>query len=146
MVPSRFSRFGHLSFINQFSAASTAFDRKGSDISENLDFWWSIPLKETSIGRMGARYDQTSRISTYFLNPICTMIQKNILLPLSRAICFISFHYETPCNWKSISKVFISLLYDDYCYIILSAGEVKKQYLHIFYNFLSKYFRICYKT
>jgi hypothetical protein len=34
-----------------------------SDISEKLDFRWSIPQKGTGIGHLGARDDQTIRIS-----------------------------------------------------------------------------------
>ena len=37
-----------------------------SDISEKLDFWWSIPQKGTGIGHLGARDDQTIRISRFF--------------------------------------------------------------------------------
>ena len=36
---------------------------KVSDISEKMDFWWSIPQKGTGIGHLGARDDQTNRIS-----------------------------------------------------------------------------------
>ena len=32
-----------------------------SDISEKLDFWWSIQQKSTSIGHLGVRYDPTIR-------------------------------------------------------------------------------------
>ena len=39
---------------------------KRSDISEKLDFWWSIPQKVTDIGQLGARDDQTIRISNFF--------------------------------------------------------------------------------
>ena len=35
-------------------------------ISENLDFWWSIPQKITSIGYFGASDDQTIRIRKFF--------------------------------------------------------------------------------
>ena len=37
-----------------------------SDISEKLDFWWSIPQKGTGIGHLGARDDQTIMISRFF--------------------------------------------------------------------------------
>ena len=40
--------------------------QKVSDISEKLDFWWSIPQKGTGIGQLGARDDQTIRISIFF--------------------------------------------------------------------------------
>ena len=36
------------------------------DISEKLDFWWSIPWKGASIGHIGARDDLTIRISNFF--------------------------------------------------------------------------------
>ena len=39
---------------------------KVSDISEKLDFWWSIPQKGTGIGQLGSRDDQTIRISNFF--------------------------------------------------------------------------------
>ena len=35
-------------------------------ISENLDFWWSIPQKRTSVGHFGAIDDQTIRIRKFF--------------------------------------------------------------------------------
>ena len=37
-----------------------------SDISEKLDFWPSIPQKGTGSGHLGARDDQTIRISIFF--------------------------------------------------------------------------------
>ena len=37
-----------------------------SDISEELDFWWSIPQKVTIIGHFGAKNDPTIRISNSF--------------------------------------------------------------------------------
>ena len=37
-----------------------------SDISEKFDFWQSIPQKETGSGHLGARDDQTIRISKVF--------------------------------------------------------------------------------
>ena len=37
-----------------------------SDISEILDIWQSIPQKGTGSGHLGARNDQTIRISKYF--------------------------------------------------------------------------------
>ena len=37
-----------------------------SDISEKLDFWWSIPKKMTIIGHFGAIDDQTIRIKIIF--------------------------------------------------------------------------------
>ena len=37
-----------------------------SNISEKLDFWWSIPQKGTGIGHLGAWDDQTIRISIFF--------------------------------------------------------------------------------
>ena len=46
--------------------ASTASSGRVSDISEKLDFWWSIPQKGTGIGHLGARDDQTIRISNFF--------------------------------------------------------------------------------
>ena len=35
------------------------------NISEKLDFWWSIPQKGTSIGHFGARDDQTIMIRNF---------------------------------------------------------------------------------
>ena len=72
MVPSGFRRCGYLCFINQFSKkwhrlASTASDRNSANISEKLDFWWSIPQKGTSIGHFGARNDPTIRISKFLM-------------------------------------------------------------------------------
>ena len=37
-----------------------------SDISEKFDFWQSIPQKGTGSGHLGARDDQTIRISKFF--------------------------------------------------------------------------------
>ena len=37
-----------------------------SDISEKLDFWWSIPQKGTVIDHLGARDDQIIRICKFF--------------------------------------------------------------------------------
>ena len=37
-----------------------------SDISEKLDFWWSIPQKGTDIGHLGARDDPTIKLSKCF--------------------------------------------------------------------------------
>ena len=37
-----------------------------SDISEKLDFWWSIQQKGTDIGHLGSRDDQTIIISRFF--------------------------------------------------------------------------------
>ena len=37
-----------------------------SDISEKLDFWWSILQKGTGIDHLGAKDDQTIRISNLF--------------------------------------------------------------------------------
>ena len=37
-----------------------------SDISEKLDFWWSIPQKETGIDHLGAKDDHTIRISIFW--------------------------------------------------------------------------------
>ena len=34
-------------------------------ISENLDFWWSIPQKRTNIGYFDAIYDQTIKIRKF---------------------------------------------------------------------------------
>ena len=39
---------------------------KVSDISEKLDFWWSIPQKGVSISYFGTRNDPTIRISKLF--------------------------------------------------------------------------------
>ena len=36
-----------------------------SNISEKLDFWWSIPKKRTVIGHLGSRDDQTIRINKF---------------------------------------------------------------------------------
>jgi hypothetical protein len=71
MVPSAFRRIAHLCFIHQLSKkwhglASTASSGRVSDISEKLDFWWSIPQKGTGIGHLGARDDQIFRISKFF--------------------------------------------------------------------------------
>ena len=61
-----------------FCVSSTSFQKSNvgwpqqpptervSNISEKLDFWWSIPQKATSIGHFGARNDQTIRISRFF--------------------------------------------------------------------------------
>ena len=38
---------------------------KVPNISEKLDFWWSIPQKGTSIGHFGARDDQTIMIRNF---------------------------------------------------------------------------------
>ena len=38
---------------------------KVPNISEKLDFWWSIPQKGTSIGNFGARDDQTIMIRNF---------------------------------------------------------------------------------
>ena len=54
------------STIKKKSNIGWPFYRKGADISENLDFWWSIPQKGASIGHFGARDDQTIRIRKYF--------------------------------------------------------------------------------
>ena len=70
MVPSGFRRCGYLCFINQFSKKMTSAGLSSlrvSDISENLDFWWSIPQKGTGIGHLGARDDQIIKISNFFL-------------------------------------------------------------------------------
>ena len=40
--------------------------KRVSNISEILDFWWSIPQKGTSVGHLGARDNQTIRISNFF--------------------------------------------------------------------------------
>ena len=45
--------------------------QKVSDISEKLDFWWSIPQKGTGIGQLGAREDQTVRISNFLMKWGC---------------------------------------------------------------------------
>ena len=37
-----------------------------SDISEKLDFWWSIPQKGTGFDHLGARDDPNIRISNFF--------------------------------------------------------------------------------
>ena len=39
---------------------------KVPNISEKLDFWWSIPQKGTIIGHFGATNDPTIRISKFF--------------------------------------------------------------------------------
>ena len=41
---------------------SAASDRNSANISKKLDFWWSIPQKETIIGYFGARNDPTITI------------------------------------------------------------------------------------
>ena len=42
-----------------------------SDISKKLDFSWSIPQKGTGIGHLGARDDQTIRISNFLIKWGC---------------------------------------------------------------------------
>ena len=44
---------------------------KVSDISKKLDFWWSVPQKGTGIGHLGARDDQTIRISIFLMKWGC---------------------------------------------------------------------------
>ena len=39
-----------------------------SDISEKLEFWWSIPQKGTSIGHFDARNDPTISFRDFFLS------------------------------------------------------------------------------
>ena len=68
MVPSGFRRIPHLCIINQFSAASFG---RASDISENFNFWWSIPQKGIGIGHLSARNDQIVRISIFLMKWGC---------------------------------------------------------------------------
>ena len=46
-----------------------------SDISEKLDFWWSIPQKGTDIDRLSARDDPTIRISIFWQNEAVEAIE-----------------------------------------------------------------------
>ena len=61
----------------EFWVSSTSFQKSNigwpqqplteslSNISEKLDFWWSIPQNGTGIGHLGARDDQAIKISKF---------------------------------------------------------------------------------
>ena len=72
MVVGMFPNIHHLSFIKKCLKSYIGWPQrppteKVPNICEELDFWWSIPQKGTSIGHFGAGDDQTICIRKFFL-------------------------------------------------------------------------------
>ena len=97
-------------FKKKISAGLNSLSQK--DISEKLDIWWSIPQKGTGIGHLGARGDQTMRITifqenywSFYPSELIYFAYFNMRHPVKVSHSFVDFvvNYELS-NFMNYSK------------------------------------------